>query len=245
MKFLIKCAPRDVELTVGMVERLEGEGVRVSGVELQLLRESSPRGVAAAFDTLREHGLVVGFHPPMPAYSREVLSWANVINLLKPEYVVHHAGSRAGPCSLREELRRVSDTLTAPFFFENLPFRAADDFRILSPSEAALLGDVLLDISHLFWSHRHGAISDPFTELERVSCIRAVHVAEPRGKDGVPIEEGSPELRRMLNVLFTRFPDAYYIGEPAGGHLNGGAGHYRNAIGFWRLWEEFRDGTLI
>ena len=248
MKFLLKSSPHDWKTIIKVAEKLENQGVKVCGFEIHALENSTPEKVFEAVDGFRAHGFeVVGFHPPFPTYYREVVAWANVVNRLGMEYVVYHAGSSRGICSLGNEARKAKEVVHVPLLFENLPY--GHPSKLYSPVSVALLGDVLIDIPHLRWSWRQGKLEEPWKVVERVQeCIGGVHVAEPEphGKDGLPIEKGSKFLRKMLNFFFQKLPDVYYIGEPAQGHLHGGRGHYTNALGFWNLWLEFRDnGSLI
>ncbi len=249
MKLFIKSAPHDWNVALEVVETLEAEGVPVYGVEIQILKDSVPEKVYEAVDAFRSSGLrAVGLHPGFPTFYRDVIAWANVVNMLKLDYVVYHAGSLNGYCAIREEADAVKEAVKVPVFFENLPYQERSHAKLYSPVAVAQLGDVLIDIAHTFWNHQHGKLDFPpdrFPFLLK-GCVRAIHVAEQEGKDGAVIHDGTPALRAFLQEAFRHLPDAFYIGEPRGGHLNRGKGHLENALGMWKLWEEFRDnGSLI
>ncbi len=221
-----------------MLEFLEEKGVRVAGVELQLFPETPREAVEKTLDELRGYGLrFVGIHPPFPSFREEVEQWKE----LRADYFVQHAGSRHGYMQLSEELggKRV--------FAENI-FPEGDVARLCSLIEVGLAADnLLVDMAHLLFVHGRGLYwMSPWEQVGHVAKkIRAVHAADGiDGKGVVPQGGGTQGFRQLLRALFRHVPDAYYVGEPYGGHLHNNKGHIENALALWKLWQDFKDGEL-
>jgi len=248
MNLFIKSAPWDWKIALEIVEKLEKEGVEVRGIEIQMLDNSVPEKVYEATENFRAQGLKVGIHSPFPSLFEEAKAWVNVANTLEVDYFLVHAGSRHGFCSIRKEAEEIKKRSRVPVVFENMSFWENRKGAFLwSPIAVAQLGDVALDIPHTIYNFRHGKLAMPLEEIvEGIGkCIKVVHVADGEGI-GEVIGKGSRDLREILQALFRHSQDAFFVGEPKDGHLNNGEGHFRNALGMWNLWLEFKDnGKLV
>ena len=239
MKLGVKFAPALKEKDVRMFEILEEKGIKVSGVELQLFPESKKEEVLETMDALEEFNLkFIGIHPPFPSFREEFEQWRN----LPADYIVLHAGTRNTYLELPDEMKAEKSVV------ENL-FQHGDKRKVLvSLIETSLVSDsLLLDIAHILYVYRKGMYwMPPWEQVREVGKkIRVVHAADGLGGKGVvPQNGGSQEFRALLKALFEEVPNAYYVGEPYGGHLHENKGHIENAIAFWKLWEEFKDGKL-
>ena len=244
MKLGVKFSPEFKQKDFDMLIELEKRGVEIKGVELQLIRDSTPEKVQVTMDALKEfkHDFL-GIHPPFPTFRKEVLPWVmNFKDIVT--YFVLHAGTMSSYCDLAKEM------ILEKCFVENIIPNEKKGEQVLASliGTAMVSQNLLVDIAHLLFNYSRGLFwLPPWEQVKEVApFVKAAHVADgDNGKGKVPENGGSEEYKKMMQMFFTHTPNALLIGESSEGHLNNNYGHIENATAIWKTWLDFKDNKLI
>lgn len=242
----MKFAPHDTEVFIDNVAELEGEGIKVNGFELQILRDDTPATVLKAIDSVKEsfNAKFRGLHPPFPLYADTgFYVWDKVSTQAKLTYTVAHAAIPGNDFTkLFPAVRTLLDIAQNPVFLENVPLRGKREGGGSLLDTALLHDQLLVDIPHTIynWERTRRTQVPPEKQIDMVlSAIKAVHVADnDNGNGAIPKNGGSQIFQTMMRRFFPK-KDLIYIAEPTGGHDNKGAGHKQTCREIWQLWSTF------
>ncbi len=235
-EIFLKSAVHQLGIFKEAVKELAEEGIKISGVEIQLLGMERPQEIREAVKKFSKVVRKVAIHPPFPTLLSDVVK---DYSLYKDYfYVVAHAEDR----NLRKFLGAAFKARSAgKIVVENVTKKK--NLTIASPLLVSrFVPRLVLDIPHLLFSIDTGRL--PVAVISKLSTlegkIKVVHTADNyRGMGAVPKGKPSKGFLSVLEQLFSFSRLPVFVMEPFNGHLNNFQGHKEMARAFVRIAEEY------